>query len=122
MGTILVPLYQVLSGLTDSLRSVDIRVAAVRGRGIQPPSEDWVPLRSVVRISFRDNVALHAEYATLRDRLGPAATPDFAMFHEVIPFSELPTVPAMHGLTTRIDRDRPSVAPTKIGPPEILRY
>ncbi len=122
MGYIPIALHQVLSGLSSSFRSVEVRVAGYRGPIAQPPTEEWQPLRSLIRISFRDAASVRDRYAELRGRVRCNATPEFAMFQDILLFSDLPRVPSAHGLAVRILHGRPHIEVVPVSSGELTGF
>src|SRR5437762_2765518 len=104
MGCILDAIGEVLAGLADALRSVDIRVAACR-EATSASADAWLPLRTVIRFSPHSSEAVSRQYQELERRLGRPRTGRFAIFHSIVPLTELPPLPPGHVLVPRVTRD-----------------
>ncbi len=109
MGHVPVALHQVLSGLSSSFRTVELRVAAYRGPIAQPPAEEWQPLRSLIRISFRDVATVRNRYTELQEKVRFEPTREFTIFHEILLFANLPKIPPAQGFSVRIVDGKPCI-------------
>lgn len=116
MGSILVSLGEVLAGLADALQTVDIRVATCR-ESTSVSAGEWLPLRTVIRVSFHSQETIRGQYLELERRLGRPRTDRFAIFHAVVPLSQLPALPPKHVLVPRVAPEGLSLetAPLNVG-------